>query len=75
MTTDLGYAILATSSLGFVGLGAQAPTPEWGAIISQGRTYFLDSWWYATFAGLAISFAVMGFAFLGDEIHEAYAHL
>lgn len=74
MTTDLGYAILATSSLGFVGLGAQPPTPEWGAIISQGRTYFLDSWWFATFPGLAISFCVMGFAFLGDEIHEAYAH-
>ena len=75
MTTDLGYAILATAALGFVGLGAQAPSPEWGAIISKGRTYIMDSWWYATFPGLAISLCVMGFSLFGDEIHEGYSHV
>lgn len=75
MTTDLGYAILATAALGFVGLGAQPPSPEWGAIISKGRTYIMDNWWYATFPGLAISLSVMGFSFFGDEIHEGYSHV
>lgn len=75
LTTDLGYAILATAALGFVGLGAQPPSPEWGAIISKGRSYIMDNWWYATFPGLAISLSVMAFSFLGDEIHEAYSHL
>ncbi len=75
MTTDLGYAILATAALGFVGLGAQAPSPEWGAIISKGRSYIMDNWWYATFPGLAISLSVMGFSLFGDEIHEGYSHI
>jgi peptide/nickel transport system permease protein len=75
MTTDLGYAILATAALGFVGLGAQPPSPEWGAIIAKGRSYIMDSWWYATFPGLAISLSVMGFSFFGDEIHEGYSHI
>jgi len=75
MTTDLGYAILATAALGFVGLGAQPPSPEWGAIISKGRSYIMDNWWYTTFPGLAISLSVMAFSFFGDEIHEGYSHV
>ena len=51
MTLDVGYAILATSSLSFIGLGAQPPTPEWGAMISSARNYFRDAWWYITFPG------------------------
>ena len=54
MTTDFGFAVLTAAALGFIGLGAQPPTPEWGAMINDGRRYFPDEWWIATFPGLAI---------------------
>jgi peptide/nickel transport system permease protein len=69
---DIGYAILATASLSFIGLGAQPPTPEWGAIIAQARSYMIDAWWYPTFPGLAIFLAVLGFNLLGDAIRDAF---
>lgn len=70
LTLGIGEAILTASSLSFIGLGAQPPAPEWGAMISTARTYILDQWWYATFPGLAIFFTVVGFNLLGDGIRD-----
>ena len=71
ITLDVGYAILTTASLSFIGLGAQPPTPEWGAMVATGKDYILDQWWLATFPGLAIFLAVMAFNLLGDGLQEA----
>jgi peptide/nickel transport system permease protein len=71
-TMDIGYAIIFISGLGFLGLGAQPPTPEWGTMIADGRTYIMDQWWYATFPGLAISIAIICFNFLGDALQYAF---
>lgn len=68
---DVGYAILATASLSFVGLGAQPPIPEWGAMIAQARSYLIDYWWYPAFPGMAIFLAVLGFNLLGDAVRDA----
>jgi peptide/nickel transport system permease protein len=70
VTTDVGYAILYTASLGFLGLGAQEPTPEWGRMIATGRFFLLDQWWYATLPGLAIFLTVLGFTWLGDALRD-----
>ena len=70
ITIDVGYAILLTSSLSFIGLGAQPPAPEWGAMVTSGRLYLLGYWWYSTFPGLAIFLAVLGFTMLGDTIRD-----
>ncbi|RPJ36577.1 MAG: ABC transporter permease [Planctomycetaceae bacterium] len=67
---DLGYAILFTASLSFIGLGAQPPTPEWGSMIAQGRNYMLTHWWYPTFPGLAIFLAVLGSNLFGDGLRD-----
>ncbi|RIK46257.1 MAG: D,D-dipeptide ABC transporter permease [Chloroflexi bacterium] len=72
MTLDVGYAILATSSLSFIGLGAQPPTPEWGAMISSARAYFREAWWYITFPGLALTITVLGFNLLGDGLRDYF---
>ncbi|OFW78094.1 MAG: D-ala-D-ala transporter subunit [Alicyclobacillus sp. RIFOXYA1_FULL_53_8] len=69
-TLDLGDAILLISTLGFLGLGAQPPTPEWGSMISIGWKYLLDQWWYPTFTGAAIFITVMTFNLLGDGIRD-----
>ncbi|MDQ3809556.1 MAG: ABC transporter permease [Chloroflexota bacterium] len=71
ITTDVGYAILYTASLGFIGLGAQEPTPEWGRMVATGRFYLLEQWWYPTLPGLAIFLAVLGFTWLGDAVRDA----
>jgi peptide/nickel transport system permease protein len=71
MSLDVGYAVLTLSSLSFIGLGAQPPTPEWGSMVSIGRDYFLDQWWMVTFPGLAIFISVMAFNLLGDGLQEA----
>lgn len=68
---DMGMAILHAAGLGFIGIGAQPPVPEWGAIISEGRRYLSVAWWHATFPGLAIWFTVLGFNFLGDALRDA----
>lgn len=67
---DFGWAILMTSSLGFLGIGAQPPTPEWGAMINAGRLYFMDKPWIATFPGLAILFVVFASNLIGDGLGE-----
>ncbi|MCK9905521.1 ABC transporter permease subunit, partial [Frankia sp. Cpl3] len=61
VTLDIGDAILLVATLGFLGLGAQPPTPEWGAMISIGWKYLLDYWWYPTFPGLALFLASSAF--------------
>lgn len=72
MSLDMGYAILVASALGFLGLGAQPPTPEWGTMVSQGRDYLPAQWWYSTFPGLAIFLIVLGFNFLGDGLRDMF---
>jgi len=72
MSLDMGYAILVAAALGFLGLGAQPPTPEWGTMVSQGRDYLPGQWWYSTFPGLAIFLIVLGFNFLGDGLRDMF---
>jgi len=67
---DFGNAVMYAAALSFIGLGAQPPTPEWGAMISTGRNYLRDSWWYPTFPGLAILITVLGFNLLGDGLRD-----
>lgn len=68
---DMGGVILTIASLSFLGLGAQAPTPEWGLMISVSRSYFLDAWWFSLYPGLAILITVLAFNLLGDGFREA----
>jgi peptide/nickel transport system permease protein len=70
-TLAIGWAIVQTAGLSFLGLGAQPPTPEWGAMLSGGRNYMLSAWWIATFPGLAIVITVIGFNLLGDGLRDA----
>jgi peptide/nickel transport system permease protein len=70
-TLGLGVAILAESSLSFLGFGVPPPTPSWGGMLSgSGRTYMLKAPWMAIFPGLAISLAVFGFNMLGDALRD-----
>lgn len=71
VTLDVGYAVLSTSSLSFVGLGAQPPSAEWGTMLSTARTYFRDAWWYTTFPGVALTLTVFAFNVLGDGLQDA----
>jgi peptide/nickel transport system permease protein len=71
VSLDIGYAILTTSSLSFVGLGAQPPSSEWGLMLSTARNYFRDAWWYITFPGVALTLTVFAFNILGDGIQDA----
>lgn len=71
--TTLGFAtaILETAALSFLGLGAQPPTPEWGAMLANGRALILRAWWVVTFPGIMILMAVLGFNLLGDGLRDA----
>ncbi|MGO0060395.1 ABC transporter permease [Brevibacillus fluminis] len=69
-TLFIGAAILDTSALGFIGLGAQPPTPEWGTMLNEGKEYLLDGWWLATFPGLAITIVVFLVNLLGDALRD-----
>lgn len=71
ISTDIGFVILTGASLGFLGLGALPPTPEWGTMIASGRTFMPGVWWSSVFPGLAIMVTVLGFSFLGDGIRDA----
>jgi len=70
-TWHFGSAILSISTLSFIGLGAQPPLSEWGALVNMGRRFVLEQWWYALFPGLAIVLAVFGFNCLGDGLRDA----
>ena len=63
---DMGTVILAAGGLAFIGLGARPPLPDWGLMVADGRAHILDQWWLATFPGLAIFVATLGFTVLGD---------
>jgi peptide/nickel transport system permease protein len=71
VTLDMAGIILTAAGLGFLGLGAQPPLPEWGAMISRGRAFILDQWWVATMPGFAIVLVSLGFCFLGDGLRDA----
>jgi peptide/nickel transport system permease protein len=70
MSLDMGTIILTAAGLGFLGLGAQPPVPEWGLMVSDGRQYLVDQWWVSTLPGLAILVVVMGFNLLGDGVRD-----
>jgi peptide/nickel transport system permease protein len=69
-TLDMAGIILTAAGLGFLGLGAQPPLPEWGAMISAGREQIFDQWWVATFPGIAICLCSLGFNLLGDGLRD-----
>jgi peptide/nickel transport system permease protein len=70
MTFDMAGIILIAAGLGFIGLGAQPPLPEWGAMISTGRKFIFDQWWVATIPGAAIFIVSLGFNLLGDALRD-----
>jgi peptide/nickel transport system permease protein len=67
---DMAGIILTAAGLGFLGLGAQPPAPEWGAMIASGRRFLLDQWWVATVPGIAILVVSLGFNLLGDGLRD-----
>jgi peptide/nickel transport system permease protein len=70
-TLNVGTAIIETAGLSFLGLGTQPPTPDWGNMLSAGRSYLIDSPWIATFPGLAILITVLAFNLMGDALRDA----
>lgn len=70
VTLDMSGIILVAAGLGFLGLGAQPPSPEWGAMVSSGRKFLLDQWWVATVPGFAIFIVSLGFNLLGDGLRD-----
>jgi len=70
MTLDMGFVIIIASSLSFLGLGVQPPTPDLGSMVAEGARYLPDSWWLSVFPGLAILVAVFGFNLLGDGLRD-----
>ena len=66
--TDMALAILLGSSLGYLGLGAQPPTSEWGVLIADGKNFMTTAWWMSIFPGIAIVLAGAGFSLLGDGL-------
>ncbi|MBE3639957.1 nickel transporter permease [Mangrovicoccus algicola] len=71
LTLNMATVILTAAGLGFLGLGAQPPMPEWGAMIATGRRYMIDSWWLVTFPGIAILLVSLAFNLLGDGLRDA----
>lgn len=69
---QMGYAVIATASLGFLGVGAQEPIPEWGLMVATGRAFLPDWWWISTFPGFAIFLLVLGFCLLGDALTDIF---
>lgn len=70
VTLDMSGIILSVAGLGFLGLGAQPPLPEWGAMLSAGRDYLVNQWWIVTFPGLSIFIVSIGFNLLGDGVRD-----
>ena len=71
VTLNMAGIILTAAGLGFLGLGAQPPSPEWGAMLSTGREFMLTSWWMAAMPGLAILLVSLAFNLLGDGLRDA----
>ncbi len=71
-TLQSGAVVVETAGLSFLGLGAQPPSPDWGALLADGHGYFLSAWWIATFPGLAIFCVVIGFNLLGDALRDQF---
>ncbi len=71
-SVDVGYVLLVLSGLSFIGLGAQPPSPEWGAMVTAGRTFILSHWWYPTFPGLAIFLVSAGWNVVGEALRDLY---
>ena len=69
---DVGYMLLVLSGLSFIGLGAQPPSPEWGAMVTSGRTFLLSHWWYPTFPGLAIFLVSVAWNVTGEALRDVY---
>src|SRR5205823_12195725 len=70
MTLSMAGVILTAAGLGFLGLGAQPPSPEWGAMLSSGRRFLIDYWWLPAFPGLAIVIVSLAFNLLGDGLRD-----
>jgi peptide/nickel transport system permease protein len=70
LTLDMAGVILTAAGLGFLGLGAQPPIPEWGAMVASGRQFIIDQWWVATIPGIAIFLVSLGFNLLGDGLRD-----
>ncbi|MCS6883131.1 MAG: ABC transporter permease [Oscillochloridaceae bacterium] len=73
ITLRMGTMLLAAGGLSFIGLGAQPPTPEWGALLASGRDHLDTAWWLAFFPGLAFTLSVTGFNLLGDGLRDLLA--
>lgn len=71
-TLQAGSVVVETAGLSFLGLGAQPPSPDWGALLADGQSYFLTAWWIATFPGLAIFAVVLGCNLLGDALRDHF---
>jgi len=71
-SVDVSYMLLVLSGLSFIGLGAQPPSPEWGAMVTAGRSFLLSHWWYATFPGLAIFLVSIAFNVTGEALRDVF---
>jgi len=69
-TIGMGFTILSAAVLGFLGMGATPPDPEWGLAVAESREYLPDAWWFATFPGIAIFLVVFGFNLFGDGLRD-----
>ncbi len=69
-TIGMGFTILSAAALGFLGMGATPPDPEWGLTVAESRQYLPEAWWFATFPGIAIFLVVFGFNLLGDGLRD-----
>jgi peptide/nickel transport system permease protein len=70
LMTDMALAILLGSSLGYLGLGAQPPTAEWGVLVADGKNFLNTGWWISFFPGIAIVLTGLGFSLLGDGVAD-----
>lgn len=69
---DVGFAVLTTAALGFIGLGTQPPDPDWGQMVSEGRRYLRDAWWFSTFPGIAIALTVIASNLVGEGLRDVF---
>jgi peptide/nickel transport system permease protein len=70
LTLDMSYIVLIAAGLGFLGMGAQPPQPEWGLMVAEGRSFILDHWWVSTLPGVAILIVSLGFNLIGDGLRD-----